>query len=123
MLIGAPIARIKVDTPFYTGTVEPMCMKDPLFVLIIQNVPGVRKLNDLNPEWEVVAAAVARVQARERENSKPLKVKQVTSKMAIDEEELVGLQEEDSSLQKFKEAKGTKTRKGYRIACEKHGGI
>ena len=29
-LIRAPIARIEVDMPFYTGTVEAMCMKDPL---------------------------------------------------------------------------------------------
>ena len=35
MLIRAPIARIEVDTPFYTGTVEAMCMKHPLFYLIM----------------------------------------------------------------------------------------
>ena len=34
-LIRAPIARIEVDTPFYTGTVEAVSMKDPLFDLII----------------------------------------------------------------------------------------
>ena len=85
-LIRAPIARSEVDTPFYTETVEAMCMKDPLFDLIIGNVPGARKLNDPNPEWGVVAAAVTRAQARERGNPKPLKV---TSKMVVDKEELV----------------------------------
>ena len=74
-LIRAPIARIEVNTLFYTGTVEAMCMKDPLFGLIIGNVPGTRKPNDPYPEWGVVAAAVTRAQARERGNSKPLKVK------------------------------------------------
>ena len=49
-LIRAPISRIEVDTPLYTGTVEAMCMKDPLFDLIIGNVPGARKPNDPNPE-------------------------------------------------------------------------
>ena len=62
-LIRATIAGIKVDTPFYTGTVEEKCMKDPLFDLNIRNVPGARKPKDPNPEWEVVAAAVTRAQA------------------------------------------------------------
>ena len=97
-LIRARIARIEVDTPFYTGTVEAMCMKDPLIDLIIGNVPGARKPNDPNPEWGVMAAAVTRSQARERGNPKPLKVKVVTSKMAVEQEELVKLQEEDSTL-------------------------
>ena len=34
-LIEASIVTIKVDTPFYTGTVEAMCMKDSLLDLII----------------------------------------------------------------------------------------
>ena len=70
-----------------------------------------------------MAAAVTRAQARERGNPKPLKVKEVTSKMALDKEELVRLQEEDSTLQKFKEAKGTETSKSYRVTYEKRGGI
>ena len=43
--------------------------------------------------------------------------------MAADKEELVKLQEEDSTLQKFKETKKTETRKGYRFSYEKRGGI
>ena len=100
-----------------------MCMKEPVFDLIIGNVPGARKPNDLNPEWGVVAAAVTRAQARERGKSKPLKVKKVTSRMAVDKEELVRLQEEDSTLQKFKETKETVTIKGYRISYKKRGRI
>ena len=106
-LIRAPIARIEVDTPFYIGTVKAMYVKDPLFDLIILNVPGARKPNDPNPEWGVVAAEVTKAQARERENPKPLKVNEMTSKMSVDKEELVTLQEEDSKLQKFKEIKET----------------
>ena len=70
-----------------------------------------------------MAAAVTRAQAVERGYLKPLKVKEITSKMVVDKKELVRLQEEDSTLQKFKAAKGTNTRKGCRIANEKRGGI
>ena len=63
-LIRSPIARIEVDTPFYNGTDEAMCVKDPLLDLIIGNVPGARKPNDPNLKWGVAAAAVTRAQAR-----------------------------------------------------------
>ena len=43
--------------------------------------------------------------------------------MAVDKEELVKPQKEDSTLQKFKETKRTETRKSYRISYEKRGGI
>ena len=68
----------------------------------------------------VVAAAVTRALALERGNPKPLK--EVSSKVAVDKKELIRLQE-DSTLRKFKEAKGTEARKGYRVSHEKHGGI
>ena len=42
--------------------------------------------------------------------------------MAVDKKELVRLQE-DSTLQKFKKAKRTETRKEYEISDEKRGGI
>ena len=110
-LIRAPFARIEVDTPFYTKTVETMCMKNRLFDLIIENVPGAREPNAQNSKSDVVADTVIRAQMRERGSPKPLKVKEMTSKMVLDREKLVRLQEEDSTFQKFKEAKGTETRK------------
>ena len=81
--------------------------------------PGNRMIRIQSGDWGVVAAAVARAQAVERGNLKPLKVKEMTSKMVAVKEELVRLQVEDSIFQKFKAAKGTKTRKAYRIANEK----
>ena len=46
----APMARLEVDTPFCVGTVEALCLKDPLFDLIIGNVPRAREPDDPNPE-------------------------------------------------------------------------
>ena len=62
-----PVARIEVNTPLYTGT------KNFLFGMVIGTVPAVRKSNTCNPEWEVVAAAVIKAQAREWGDPKPLK--------------------------------------------------
>ena len=78
--------------------------------------PRARKPYDPNLTWGVVTAAVTKAQTRDRGDSKPLNVKEMTSRMVVDEEKLISLQEEDSSLQKFKEAKGTETRKGYAVS-------
>ena len=35
-----PIARVSVDTPYYKGELEAMCMKAPIYALVIGNIPG-----------------------------------------------------------------------------------
>jgi len=36
-----PTAMIDIETQFYTGRIEALCMKNPIYELIIGNVPGV----------------------------------------------------------------------------------
>ena len=119
----ASMAKVEVDTPFYVGTVEALCLQDPLFDLIIGNVPGARRSDDPNPEWGVVTAMATRAQARSGKDPKPLKMKEVTDKMSINKKDLIKTQEEDPTLQKLKQLKRTDTRKGYVVSYEKRGGI
>ena len=119
----APMAEVEMDTPFYVGTVEALCLQDPLFDLIIGNVLGARRSDDPNPEWGVVTAVALRAQARSGEDPKTLKMKEVTDKMSINKKDLIKMQEEDPTLQKLKQLKGTETRKGYVFSYEKRGGI
>ena len=118
-----PVAKVEVDTPFYVGTVEALCLQDPLFDLIIGNVPGARRSDDPNPDWVVVTAVATRAQARSGKNPKPLKMKEVTDKMSINKKDLIKMQEEYPTLQKLKQLKGTETRKGYVVSYKKRGGI
>ena len=60
----APIAEIKVDTPYYTGVTQAICLRNPLFDLVIGNIPGARNLDNLVPGVKTCAAAVTRAQAR-----------------------------------------------------------
>lgn len=39
-----PTARIYIETPFYVGEVEAMCMNKPMFSLIVGNIPGVKDI-------------------------------------------------------------------------------
>ena len=119
----APMAKVEVDTPFYVGTVEALCLQDPLFDLIIGNVPGARRSDDPNPEWGVVTAVTTRAQVRNGKDSKPLKMKEVTDRMSINKKDLIKMQEDDPTLQKLKQIKGTEIRKGYVVSYEKRGGI
>ena len=86
-------------------------------------MPGARKSDDPNLEWGVVTAVATRAQARSGKDPKPLKMKEVTDKMSINKKDLIKMQEEDLTLQKLKQLKGTETRKGYVVSYEKRGGI
>ncbi|XP_061195768.1 uncharacterized protein LOC133203996 [Saccostrea echinata] len=44
-------AVIDIDTPFYVGKVNALCMKEPVYDLIIGNVQGVRNHSDPDPLW------------------------------------------------------------------------
>ena len=46
-----PIAVIYIDTPFFTGRVEALCMAKPVFDLIVGNIAGVRSQEDPDPLW------------------------------------------------------------------------
>ncbi|XP_071842666.1 uncharacterized protein [Apostichopus japonicus] len=48
-----PEAIVAVDTPFFTGSLKALCMKRPVYDLIIGNVPGVRGPENPDPDWSV----------------------------------------------------------------------
>ena len=42
-ILRLPIARVQVNTPFYVVGVEALCLNNPFFDLIIENVLGALK--------------------------------------------------------------------------------
>ena len=47
----APVASIWVDTPYFEGRTEALCMSEPIYDLILGNIPGVREPNRPNSNW------------------------------------------------------------------------
>ena len=47
-VIRAPIAKIRVDTPYHVGEVNALCFREPICELIIGNISGAREPNDPN---------------------------------------------------------------------------
>ena len=58
-----PIARIYVDTPYLKGHVEAQCLSDPIYNLIIGNVPDARDAQNPDPGWQEACAVTTRSQA------------------------------------------------------------
>ena len=88
----APFGNIKISTPYYSKTVEALCLRDPLYQLIIKNILEARAPDDPDEIWYVKAAAGTRSQARMSTETKPLKFAEVTNQMAVTKDKLTQLQ-------------------------------
>ncbi|KAK7114597.1 hypothetical protein V1264_000634 [Littorina saxatilis] len=49
----------QIDTPYFTGEVEAVCLKKPLYDLLIGNIGGARRPDDPDVEWRMGAAQPA----------------------------------------------------------------
>ncbi|XP_077862390.1 uncharacterized protein LOC144344191 [Saccoglossus kowalevskii] len=59
-----PVTMVKIDTPYLRGTVEALCVQDPIYELIVGNVPGARSPDDPDPVWNAGGAVTTRAQAK-----------------------------------------------------------
>ena len=47
------IAEVSIDTPYFNGKTEALCMDNPIYDLIIGNIKSAREPNSLDSEWHV----------------------------------------------------------------------
>ncbi|KAJ8040392.1 hypothetical protein HOLleu_14669 [Holothuria leucospilota] len=47
-----PEATTEIDTPFYVGKIEALCMEAPLYGLVLGNIPGIRNPWDPDKTWK-----------------------------------------------------------------------
>ena len=119
----ASIAEIKVDTPYYTGVTQALCLRDPLFNLVIGNIPGAQNPHGLVSGVVTCAAAVTRDQARKEARIKPLATKDVTAQTSITKDELAKLQQEDTTLEKYVDLKDAVRNGNFKIKYKKRRDI
>ncbi|KAH9364610.1 hypothetical protein HPB48_012843 [Haemaphysalis longicornis] len=48
---GRPEAILEVQTPYYSGKLKARCMEDPLYDIILGNIPGARRVEEPDPNW------------------------------------------------------------------------
>ena len=111
----APIAEIKVDMLYYAGATQVICLRDPLFDLIIGNFAEARNLDDPVPGVETCAVAVTRAQAWKDATIKPLAAKDVTAQTSVTKDELEKMQQGDTAMEKYVDLKDAVRKGDYEI--------
>ena len=85
-----PIAKIDVDTPHLKGQVEAQRLLDPIYDLVIGNVPGERAADDPDPSCQdhvqEASTVTARSQADKAGESSPLKIPSTDEHPVVDRE-------------------------------------
>ena len=49
--LKAPFSNVEISTPYYSGAVEALCLRDPLYQLIVGNILGARAPDDPHETW------------------------------------------------------------------------
>lgn len=103
-IIDSDVARIDVDTPYFTGSVDAWCFDSPSYDLILGNIRGVRKPHEPNPAWihsvENIAAVETRAQLKKKQSPyKPLKVPEAIRD--VSPEDILQEQRNDETLKKL----------------------
>jgi len=68
-----PVAEIEIETPYYTGKVTAVCMKNPLYDVIIGNIPDALSEERVS---EIQAIMTKSQKQKQEQLQKPLKVMQ-----------------------------------------------
>ena len=96
-------AMVDVYTPYLCGRVKALCMKTPVYDLIISNVEGARNKDAPDPHWDAERCAVTtRRQAKTEGQTIPLKVAEEVDLAVINPEKLKELQEADHTLHRYR---------------------
>ena len=115
-----PVARIKVDTPYFVGQVEALSMDNPVYDLVIGNIGGERAADNPNLDWKekvsfessptrVMTPEVSAVETRAQKKKKDVKtflkipepIKEVSS------EQIRLYQESDETLSEIRNMEST----------------
>ena len=75
-----PMARVHVDTPYFVGEVEAMCMDKPIYPLVLGNIEGIRDPSDPDTTWstrnipqkEDIDTAAVTTRAKKLKKNQPL---------------------------------------------------
>jgi len=90
-----PVAEIYVETPFFTGITTAVCVKNPLYDLVIGNVPGAQDVSISPPVEQTTQAVQTRSQGKKvTKGLTPL----ITPLVDLGTEDIAKLQSEDAIL-------------------------
>jgi len=115
-----PVAEIFVETPFYSGVTTAVCMKNPIYDLVIGNVPGAQDVTISQPVNQTTQAVQTRSRTKNTRGLTPL----ITPLIDLGTEDIAKLQVEDETLRKAMESaqQGDKSiyqlHRGFFVSCQ-----
>ena len=100
-----PLAKVPVETPFFSGVLVCCVIDDPVIDLIIGNVSGVSPIPGLIVDDFSVPSAAVVTRAQQKKADQPSTQLPVSlTELNIDADSLVKLQSEDSSLKQYRDS-------------------
>lgn len=94
-----PVAHVNVDSPFFVGDLEVLCMDNPVYDVILGNVAGVREPSDPDLDWVADRALAVETRSQRKEGTRPPRDLKVPRQVDVaTAEEFRREQSSDSSL-------------------------
>ena len=81
-----PVAKIRVDTPFFRGEVKATCFETPLYDFMLGNVEGARSADNPDPEWRPNVTTSTRI-VEEKKNEEEVSQEGLTEEKVAKEED------------------------------------
>ncbi len=111
------VVAIEVDTPYFVGQIEALCMENPVYDLILGNIYGVRNPGDPNPDWiggethfqmrpeeSLIQAVETRAQRERNKSQTPSKLHVPAPISDIGVEDVKTHQSQDPALESVRDA-------------------
>jgi hypothetical protein len=116
-VVKADVAKIEVDTPYFTGNVMDWCFDNPHYDLILGNFDGVRNPDDLDESWIMSTGTTTAVQTRGQSKKgnttyKPLQFPNTISDVST--KDTIENQQTDPTLKKLRNLSVKNADKFYR---------
>ena len=98
-----PMAKVKLDNPYFTGTCEVLTVDTPVYDVIVGNVPGARAADNPDPNWklskQVLEASAVQTRAQKLKGNIPVTPLKTAPPVGdIDPKDMEAAQREDRSI-------------------------
>ena len=108
----AKYAHVSIRSPFYNGVTKAAVMERTIYDLLIGNIDGARPADQPLDNWKDCAVTTRAQAAKEKAGDKPLVIDSTSTPLSLGKDQLVKLQKDDSTLERFFNSQEVKEKKG-----------
>ena len=99
-----PVAKVTLDSPFFIGEVEALCVDNPIYDVVLGNIPGAREPKDPDEDWNGDTCLAVETRNQRKKESKPIQKLKVPKQTDVaTAEEFRKEQANDATLGRIRE--------------------